>query len=245
MKDAVTVGLDFGTLSVRALIVRVSDGEELGSASVPYAHGVMDAVLTTPSGEIPLPPNWALESPRDYLDALSAVIPAALDDAGVSPDQVIGAGVDFTTCTLLPVRADGTPLCFEPEFENEPHAWVKLWKHHGAQRYADRINALAAERGEEWLARYGGVVSSEWMFPKILETLEEAPAVYREAASFLDAGLAADGQADPELLHRGVQGPLVRLLSLGGILPCPGSAAGARGFGKAPGTGAACGDKGR
>ena len=187
MKDAVTVGLDFGTLSVRALVVRVSDGEELGSASVPYAHGVMDAVLTTPSAEIPLPPNWALESPRDYLDALSAVIPAALENADVSPDQVIGAGVDFTTCTLLPVRADGTPLCFEPEFENEPHAWVKLWKHHGAQRYADRINALAAERGEEWLARYGGVVSSEWMFPKILETLEEAPAVYREAASFLDA----------------------------------------------------------
>ena len=186
-RDAVTIGLDFGTLSVRALCVRVSDGEELGAATVPYEHGVMDAVLCAPSGEIPLPPNWALQSPQDYLEALSAVIPAALKTAGVSPEQVIGVGVDFTTCTLLPTRADGSPLCLEAEFENEPNAWVKLWKHHGAQRFADRLNEIAAERGEDWLGRYGGRVSSEWMFPKIMETLEEAPAVYEAADVFLDA----------------------------------------------------------
>ena len=185
--DTVTLGLDFGTLSVRALAVRTSDGAELGSASVPYRHGVMDSVLVTPSREIPLPPNWALQSPRDYLDALSAVVPAALADAGVSPEQVIGVGVDFTTCTLLPVRADGTPLCFEPRFENEPQAWVKLWKHHAAQPWADRITETARQRGEEWLARYGGRVTSEWMFPKIWETLANAPEVYEEAHGFFDA----------------------------------------------------------
>ena len=184
--DSVTLGLDFGTLSVRALVVRVSDGAELGSASVSYAHGVMDSVLVTPREKIPLPPNWALQSPRDYLDALFAVVPAALEKAGVRPEQVIGVGVDFTTCTLLSTRADGTPLCFAEEFQNNPHAWVKLWKHHAAQRYADRINETAASMGEEWPVRYGGKVSSEWMFPKILETLEEAPDVYNAADVFLD-----------------------------------------------------------
>ena len=185
--EPVTVGVDFGTLSARALVVRTADGAELGTAVVPYRHGVMDSVLVTPSREIPLPPNWALQDPCDYLDALKTVIPAALADAGAVPEQAVGLGVDFTTCTLLPTRPDGSPLCLEPRFENEPHAWVKLWKHHASQPYADRINAVAAERGESWPERYGGKVSSEWMFPKILETLTEAPEVYEEAYTFIDA----------------------------------------------------------
>jgi len=184
----IALGLDFGTLSVRALAVDVSDGSERGAASFAYPHGVMDKELATPSGEkIPLPPNWALQSPRDYLDALSAVVPAVLSDAGAGPADVVGIAADFTTCTLLPTDESGTPLCFDPRFENDPHAWVKLWKHHAAQPYADRINEIAAERGEAWLERYGGKVSSEWMFPKILETLAESPAVYDTAYTFLDA----------------------------------------------------------
>ena len=184
----IALGLDFGTLSVRALAVRVSDGAELGSASFSYPRAVMDKELVLPSGHtVPLPPNWALQDPRDYLAALRSVVPAVLSEAGCSPEDVIGAAADFTTCTLLPVTADGTPLCFDPRFMKNPHAWVKLWKHHAAQPYADRINRIAAERKEPWLERYGGKISSEWMFPKILETLSEAPEVYEAAAYFLDA----------------------------------------------------------
>jgi L-ribulokinase len=105
-------------------------------------------------------------------------VPAAVRDAGIAPDQVIGVATDFTASTPLPVLADGTPLCRLPELADRPHAYPKLWKHHAAQGQADRITALAEERGEPWLARYGGRISSEWEFAKALQVLEEDPEVY-------------------------------------------------------------------
>ena len=184
MTKKYTIGIDFGTLSGRALLVD-QDGAEIADAVMEYPHGVMDAFL--PDGT-PLPPDFALQHPQDYLDVLGAVIPAVLEKAGVAPRDVVGVGVDFTACTMLAVKEDGTPLCFLPEFAGEPHAWAKLWKHHAAQAQADRITALAEARGEAWLARYGGRISSEWLFPKILETLEKAPAVYEAADRFIEAG---------------------------------------------------------
>ena len=114
---------------------------------------------------------------------LRTAVPAALAAAGVDPADVIGIGTDFTACTVLPTTADGTPLCELPEFADRPHAYVKLWKHHAAQPQADRINALADERGEPWLPRYGGLISSEWEFAKGLQVLEEDPEVYARDAS--------------------------------------------------------------
>ena len=96
-------------------------------------------------------------------------------------------GIDFTACTMLPTKADGTPLCVLPELRREPHAWVKLWKHHAAQPEADRINAVARERGEAWLPRYGGKISSEWFYSKALQILDEAPAVYDAADRLIEA----------------------------------------------------------
>ena len=157
-----TVGVDFGTLSGRAVVVRVSDGEVLGTAVHPYGHGVMERSVAG----VALPPAWALQDPRDYLDVLATAVPVALTTAGVNPQAVIGIAVDFTACTVLPTLADGTPLCFLPEYASRPHAYVKLWKHHAAQPHADRINALAEKRGESWLPRYGGRISSEWEFAK-------------------------------------------------------------------------------
>ncbi|MBQ4353941.1 MAG: ribulokinase [Clostridia bacterium] len=183
-----TIGLDFGTLSGRALLVRVSDGREMGSAVMDYAHGVMDDELITPCGSQKLPPNWALQHPRDYLQVLAHIIRKVLADCHVDPADVIGVGVDFTTCTLLPVCEDGTPLCFTPSYVSDPHAYVKLWKHHASQKYADMLNEKAAERGEAWLCIYGGKISAEWMFPKIWQTLAEAPEIYRDAAAFIEAG---------------------------------------------------------
>jgi L-ribulokinase len=170
------LGIDFGTLSGRAVVVRAEDGAELGSAVTPYRHGVLDRTL--PATGAPLPPEWALQVPSDYLDVLRTAVPAAMEAAGVDPTDIIGIGTDFTACTVVPTTADGTPLCELPEFAGNPHAYVKLWRHHAAQPQADRINAAARGRGEKWLARYGGLISSEWEFAKALELLEEAPEVY-------------------------------------------------------------------
>jgi L-ribulokinase len=183
--ESYVIGVDYGTLSGRALVVRVRDGAELGSATHDYAHGVMDDVLAATGA--PLPPDWALQDPQDYLDVLRHAVPAALAAAGIDPAAVIGIATDFTACTVLPVRGDGTPLCRLPELEDRPHAYAKLWKHHSAQPHADRINALAAERGETWLARYGGKISSEWQFAKGLQLLEEDPETYGRADRWIEA----------------------------------------------------------
>ncbi|MBF6595296.1 MAG: ribulokinase [Thermaceae bacterium] len=184
MSERYTVGVDFGTESGRAVVVRISDGFELASAVCPYPHGVMDQAL--PSGRV-LPPEWALQHPEDYLLVFKQAVPEALRKSGVDPAEVIGIGIDFTACTILPTLADGTPLCLLPEFANEPHAYVKLWKHHAAQPQADRINALASQQGQRWLPRYGGKISSEWLFAKSLQLLEEAPQVYAKAERILEA----------------------------------------------------------
>jgi L-ribulokinase len=183
MTDALVVGIDFGTLSGRAVVVRVSDGAELGSAVHEYAHGVLDREL---AGR-PLPPDWALQVPGDYVDVLKHAVPAALVAAGADPADVIGVATDFTACTVLPARADGTPLSELPAFADRPHAYVKLWKHHAAQPQADRITRLAAKRGEPWLRRYGGLISSEWEFAKALQVLEEDPEVWAATRHWVEA----------------------------------------------------------
>lgn len=181
-----TIGVDFGSLSCRALLVDTETGAELASATMEYPHAVMDTVLAATDAR--LPANYALQDPADYTEVLAFVLPAVIKEAGVAPEEVAAIGVDFTCCTMLPIRADGTPLCFEKAFSGNPHAYVKMWKHHAAQPYADRINAVARARGERWLARTGGAVSSEFMFPKIYQILEEAPEVYAAAAAFMEAG---------------------------------------------------------
>jgi L-ribulokinase len=184
-RDGVVIGIDFGTLSGRVVVVRVSDGLELGSAVHVYAHGVIDQRL--PGNGAALAPDWALQVPSDYVDVLRTAVPAAVRDAQVDPGDVIGIGTDFTACTMLPTLADGTPLCELDRFGNRPHAYVKLWRHHAAQPQADRINELAAKRGESWLPRYGGLISSEWEFAKGLQLLEEDPEIYGATDRWVEA----------------------------------------------------------
>jgi L-ribulokinase len=179
------VGIDYGTLSGRAVVVRVSDGAELGSGVLEYPHAVMDRTLAA-SGAA-LPPEWALQVPSDYVDVLKHTVPAALAEAGIDPAKVIGVGTDFTACTMVPTLADGTPLNELPEYADRPHAYVKLWKHHAAQPQADRINRVAEERGEAWLPRYGGLISSEWEFAKGLQLLEEDPELYNRMEHWVEA----------------------------------------------------------
>ncbi len=181
------IGVDFGTESGRAVLVDVTDGREVATAVYPYSHGVIDEKLPIPGEEIRLEPDWALQDPQDYILTFQNTIPEVLKQSKVKPEDVIGIGIDFTACTMLPVKRDGTPLCDLPEFRQRPHAWVKLWKHHAAQPEADKINETARRMGQKWLDRYGGKISSEWFFSKVLQILDEAPEIYAAADRLLEA----------------------------------------------------------
>jgi L-ribulokinase len=180
-----SIGIDFGTLSGRAVLVNIDSGEEVASESYNYPHGVMDKLL--PDGVTKLQPETALQDPQDYLDVLANTIPKLIEKTGVSKENIIGVGIDFTSCTILPVDKEGTPLCFHKDLKSNPHAYVKLWKHHAAQYEADKLNRIATERGETFLNRYGGKISSEWVVPKVMQILDEAPDIYEIADRIMEA----------------------------------------------------------
>jgi L-ribulokinase len=183
--DKYVVGVDFGTLTARAVVVRVSDGLEVGTGVHAFRHAVIDQRLPI-SGE-ELPPDWALQDPDDYLESLGAAVRLAVASSGVDVAAIVAIATDFTACTMVPTLADGTPLSQLPEFKDRPHAYVKLWRHHAAQPQADRINRIAAARNEPWLSRYGGLISSEWEFAKGLELLENDGEVYRAMERWVEA----------------------------------------------------------
>lgn len=158
----------------------------MSAAVAPYPHGVIERTL--PGGTKPLKPQTALQDPEDYLVAMEKAVRTAVRQAGINPRQIAGIGTDFTSCTVLPAFADGSPLTSHPRLARNPHSWVKLWKHHSAQPQADRINETGVRRNEQFLRAYGGKYSSEWFFSKVLETLEEAPEIYKAADRFIEAG---------------------------------------------------------
>ncbi len=182
-RDTFALGIDYGTESGRVVVIRVRDGEETSAAVIPYPDGVIDEKL--PGGPR-LEPDWALQNPRDYLYVVEKGVPKALKAAKVKAEDVIGMGTDFTASTPLPVKRDGTPLCFLPRYRKHPHAWVKLWKHHAAQPEANRINDIGRDRNEEFIRIYGGKYSSEWFFSKLLQVLDEAPEIYAAAERFIE-----------------------------------------------------------
>lgn len=181
------LGLDYGTLSVRALLVNIDTGAEAATAVFEYPHGVMSRALL--SG-VPLPPGYALAHPADYLQGLRRVIRQVMAQSGLAKEQVVGIGIDATSSSLVPVDEAGTPLCLVPGFEQEPHAYIKLWKHHGqeALELADRLGSLAEARGEPWGSRYGGRFNGESLVPKSLETAAVAPRVYAHSHRLLELG---------------------------------------------------------
>ncbi len=178
-------GVDFGTESGRSVLIDVTNGQEIATSVHRYANGVIDEVL--PGTHIRLEPDWALQDPNDYLEVFKTTIPALLKEAGVDPVDVIGIGIDFTACTILPTKKDGTPLCFMAEWRANPNAWVKLWKHHAAQPEANKLNEIARQKGFTFLERYGGKISSEWFVPKVWQILDEAPEIYAAADRILEA----------------------------------------------------------
>jgi L-ribulokinase len=179
------IGVDFGTESGRAALVDLSSGDVLATNAVRYPSAVIDQKL--PSTGERLPHDYALQDPDDWVRVLERGIPAVMKESGVDAEQVVGIGIDFTSCTVLPTTGDGTPLCTLDEWRERRHAWPKLWKHHAAQPVADRLNEVALERGEAFLERYGGRISSEWYFPKLIEVWLEDREVYDACAAYIEA----------------------------------------------------------
>ena len=187
MSKKYSIGIDFGTKSGRAVLVDVENGNEVATSVLEYPNGVIDQYLPLEDEKVELGTDWALQDPNDYMKVIYKTIPEVIKKAGIEPEDVIGLGIDFTACTMLPVDEKGEPLCNKEKFKNRPNAWVKLWKHHAAQSYANKLNEVAKNRGEDFLKRYGGKISSEWLFPKIWQTLDEAPDIYKAADRFMEA----------------------------------------------------------
>jgi L-ribulokinase len=185
MTEKYAIGVDYGTQSGRAVLVSLKNGREIADHVTPYLHGVIDDFL--PESNIKLGYEWALQHPADYLEVLKQSVPAVLKSSGINPDDIIGVGIDFTACTMLPIDEDGEPLSFREDLKDNPHSWLKLWKHHAAQGEANKINETAKQRGEKFLARYGGKISSEWMMAKAWQILNEAPEIYDAADCFVEA----------------------------------------------------------
>ena len=185
MKKRYSIGIDYGSMAGKSVLIDVDTGDEIAVSVFNYPHSVMTECL--PDGKTKLEDGWALHDPQDYLDVLASTIPALLKETDINPADIIGIGVDFASSTVMPVKEDGTPICFMEEYKSEPHAYVKLWKHHAAQKYADSLNKYAEKTNEDFLLKYGGKFSSEWLVPKIWQIAEEAPRVYDEMDKFIGA----------------------------------------------------------
>ncbi len=180
-----TIGLDYGTNSVRALVVEVATGREVGTAVWNYAHGADGVILSDAE------PLLARQHPADYVTGAERSIRRALAAArrtakAFAPSDVIGLGVDTTGSTPMPVDAAGTPLAFSRAFATDPAAMAWLWKDHTGVAEAEEITALARKRRPHYLAKCGGTYSAEWFFSKILHCLRTAPAVYEAAPTWVE-----------------------------------------------------------
>ncbi|MET4637600.1 ribulokinase [Mycetocola sp. 2940] len=180
-----TIGVDFGTESARAVVVDLSSGRELGECTSDYPSGVISDAL--PGSGVLLAADWALQDADDYLRCLTEAVTGALAASGTGASSIIGIAIDATACTIVPALADSTPLSRVADLRDQPHAWVKLWKHHAAQPQADRINNLAETVDDLDVTPYGGRVSSEWLLPKALQVFEEARNVFERTERFIEA----------------------------------------------------------
>ncbi len=182
---AFTIGLDYGTNSVRSLIVDTSNGNELATAVSHYETG-QDGIILDPSDH-----NLARQNPADYLKGLKITVREAIENAkendpAFDPKDIIGIGIDTTGSTPLPVDKDGTPLSYKEQFKDNPNAMAWLWKDHTSHAEAEEITELAKQQHPEYLAKCGGKYSSEWFFSKILHCLRTDPEVFKAAYSWVE-----------------------------------------------------------
>lgn len=180
-----TIGIDFGANALQTVLVNTATGEEAASASYKFPHGIITEQL--PGTDIHLDPGWALHHPDDYLNGLKRTVPYLLKMSGISPDQIIGIGIDFQGSTVIPTNENGEPLALIEDYRDEPHAWPMMWEHTAAQNKATLLTQLANDRFEPFLDRYGGQINAEWFFPKVWQIQDENLSVYHAADRLIEA----------------------------------------------------------
>ncbi|MGW7797060.1 ribulokinase [Staphylococcus xylosus] len=179
-----SIGIDFGTGSGRAFLINTENGEIEAQYIRNYTHGTIEGEL----GGEKLPQNFALQNANDYMEIIETGIPTIIEKANISVSEIVGIGIDFTSSTVIFVDEQMEPIHNRAGFQDNPHAYVKLWKHHGAQDEADLLFKTALEGENRWLGYYGFNVSSEWMIPKIMEVNNKAPEVMAVTANIMEAG---------------------------------------------------------
>lgn len=179
-----SIGVDFGTGSGRVFLVNTDNGEILSKYVHNYTHGTIENELNGQK----LPSGYSLQNSDDYWEVLKKGIPYIISESQVKPEDIKGIGVDFTSSTVIFTDEKLRPIHKLSEFENNPHAYVKLWKHHGAEKEAALLFDTAVHQRQRWLGNYGYNVSSEWMIPKIIEVMNNAPEVMNKTASIMEAG---------------------------------------------------------
>lgn len=179
-----SIGIDFGTGSGRAFLINTENGEIEEQYIRNYTHGTIEGEL----GGEKLPQNFALQNANDYMEIIETGIPTIIEKANISVSEIVGIGIDFTSSTVIFVDEQMEPIHNRVGFQDNPHAYVKLWKHHGAQDEADLLFKTALEGKNRWLGYYGFNVSSEWMIPKIMEVNNKAPEVMAVTANIMEAG---------------------------------------------------------
>lgn len=180
-----TIGMDFGSLSCRAILVDSEDGTIVAERESVYAHGVMTETL--PDGTR-LPPMWVLQDPRDYESCIYSLLPGLLQDSGIDKEQVATVGVDATASTVLCLDEKLRPMCCNDRFSWRIHAWPKMWKHHADAKEAADITERARLAGGEYIESCGGTVGAEFMLPKLLQCFREDRALFDSSYTFMELG---------------------------------------------------------
>lgn len=177
-----SIGLDYGTESCRAALLELQTAQIIAVVEQPYEHGTITEKLANKK----IKNNLVLQNPNDYLLCMKNLIATLLEQQQLGPTSIKAIGIDFTSCTVLPVDEAFNPICNQLKFKFQPQAYAKLWKSHSAFKEATHITNVLANH--PYLKKYGGVISSEWLLPKLLELKNDAPAVFEECVYFMEAG---------------------------------------------------------
>lgn len=179
-----SIGIDYGTASGRVFLINTTNGQVVSKFVKPYTHGVIEGELNG----LKIPHTYALQNSNDYLEIMEEGISYIVRESKIDPVNIVGIGIDFTSSTIIFTDENLNPVHNLKQFKNNPHAYVKLWKHHGAYKEAEKLYQTAIENNNKWLGHYGYNVSSEWMIPKIMEVMNRAPEIMEKTAYIMEAG---------------------------------------------------------
>ena len=178
-----SIGIDLGTKSIRAVLVDIDNGREISNSVSDYKHGILDSSYFKNEG---IKDESAFQDPLDYKESLFECLKKLLLNTDINKKDIVGIGIDSSCSTFFPIDKKFNPLSINSKYKNDKNAYVKMWKHHSASKYADEITEYDLKHNSLINEKYGGKTSSEWFFPKLIETFIESRDVYDDAYSFIE-----------------------------------------------------------